>query len=394
MDGLTQPLIIAGAGISGLTTALCFSRAGFPVHLIERAGHFVEVGAGLQLSPNASRILIALGVDRLLDSALGKPQALLVRNARSGRVLVEMPFGETALQRWGAPMWVSHRADLQNALLVLVREEKNITLSPGSQVEDIQDSRDKVSATLVHESARHRVESPLYLAAEGLWSPMRIKLEGGQGPRFSGRSAYRATVPMAGIPAPLRRNATGLWLGHRAHLVHYPLRGGQLVNIVAIVSDNQAGEEWAAPASAAEVSRRFDDFALPARELLALPESWLRWPLYTRPPLRRWPGERVVLMGDAAHPMLPFLAQGASMAIEDAAVLTRCLVEGRTVENALARFKNERTPRVARVQSEAERNGRIFHFGGPAALARDMTLAALGPTGLAAQYDWLYGFKA
>lgn len=393
MNGLDRPIIIAGAGISGLSAALCLTRAGFDVHLIERAGTFDEVGAGLQLSPNASRILITLGLDRLLDPLVGKPQSLMVRNAHSGRVLIDMPFGAEAVRRWGAPMWVAHRADLQAALLTLVRQEKRLRLSPGREVSAVTERATNVSAILRGGPQDEDVSTPLFLAADGLWSTLRSPIDLGAPPRFAGRSAYRATVPVDGVPAPLRRNATGLWLGHRAHLVHYPLRGGTLVNIVAIISDDHPEENWAAPADTKDVLQRFADFALPARELLALAPEWKRWPLYVRSPLRRWPGTRLLPIGDAAHPMVPFLAQGASMAIEDAWVLTNCLSEEPDIDSALARFKRERTARVTRVQAEAIRNGHVFHLGGIAALARDMALSALGAKGLAARYDWLYGFN-
>lgn len=389
-----RPIIIAGAGISGLTAALCLTRAGFPVHLIERAGRFDEVGAGLQLSPNASRILIALGADKLLEPALGKPQALIVRSAQSGRVLIEMPLGGEAIRRWGAPMWVAHRADLQQALLELVRAEPNLILSPGQELQDVGEEENGASATLIAKEERQTVTSPLFIAADGVWSRAAARFENGAEPRFSGRTAYRATVAMSDVPASLRKNATGLWLGHRAHLVHYPLRGGTLLNIVAIVSDNRRGDHSAKAATPAEVIAGFGEFAALAQHLLNVPQTWLSWPLFTRPPLRRWPGRRILTIGDAAHPMLPFLAQGASMAIEDAAVLARCLGAEADVDRAIARFKMERTARVSRVQSEAERNSKVFHLGGIAGLARDMALSALGATGLAGRYDWLYGFKA
>lgn len=394
MNGLDRPILIAGAGISGLSAALCLTRAGFDVHLIERAGTFDEVGAGLQLSPNASRILIRLGLDRLLDPLVGKPQSLTVRSARSGRILVDMPFGDEAERRWGAPMWVAHRADLQAALLTLVRQEPRLRLSPGSEVGTVAETATGVTAVLRGGRDDEDLSTPLFLAADGLWSGLRRQLEGGSAPRFAGRSAYRATVAIDGVPAPLRRNATGLWLGHHAHLVHYPLRGGSLVNIVAIIADDHPEENGVADVKSGEVRQRFDDFALPARELLALPAEWKRWPLYVRPPLRRWPGKRMLVIGDAAHPMVPFLAQGASMAIEDAWVLARCLSAGADIDSALICFKRERTARVSRVQREANRNGQIFHLGGVAALARDIALTALGPKGLAARYDWLYGFRA
>jgi salicylate hydroxylase len=371
------------------------ARAGRDVRVFERAATFSEVGAGLQLSPNVSRIARGLGLDAILDPVLGKPEALVVRRAATAAVIIEMPLGDVAERRWGAPTWVAHRADLQAALLEALRGESGAQIETATTVLGFAETASNIRVRLSSPSGDHQAEGQLLIAADGVRSNIRAQWIGASPARYSGFTAFRATVAIDLVPLLLRRNATGLWLGPGAHLVHYPLRGGALVNIVAIVADARAGEGWDAAAQPDEVMSHFADWAEPARELVAQPASWARWALYDRSPDPTWPSSgRVTLLGDAAHPMLPFLAQGAAMAIEDAAVLTRCLSDPRhDVAGALARYRAERAPRVGRVQTEARRNGEIFHLSGPLALVRDAGLAVIGPGGLMARYDWLYGFE-
>jgi len=392
MDGNPRPILVAGGGIAGLTAALALARRGHAVRLFERAEAFSEVGAGLQLSPNAARHLIALGVDARLDPHLGKPDALVVRAGATGAVLVEMPLGDVAERRWGAPFWVAHRADLQAALVEAARDEPSVEIVMGASVEDVAETPGEVTVRIVTGAGEATVTGAALVAADGLWSRIRLKLAGDVPPHYSGRAAFRATIPVDGVPGALRRNATGLWLGPGAHLVHYPLRGGALVNLVAIVSDTRADTGWEARATREEVIARYDGWHDLARALIALPAVWTRWALFDRAPDAVWPGERIVPVGDAAHPMVPFLAQGASMAIEDAALLARGLGDpGRDVPAAIGRFKAARAPRVARVQREARANGDIFHWSGPLAFARDSAIRLLGAEGMARRYDWLYG---
>jgi salicylate hydroxylase len=389
---VSKPILVAGAGIGGLAAALALARRGFDVRVFERASALSEVGAGLQLSPNAARILRGLGVDAFLDPALGRPEALVVHGA-SGKVLVEMPLGDAAEQRWGAPSWVAHRADLQAALFDAVSVAPNVVVTLGARATDCTETDDAVSLHVTSDDDAPSNESgALLVAADGVHSSLRRKLLGDGPPTYTGLTAFRAVVPVDAVPGALRRNVTGLWMGPGAHLVHYPLRGGALVNIVAIALDPRPNET-ALDASAGrdEVARHFAGFGDSARALIGVPESYRRWPLYDRPPEERWPDGRIALLGDAAHPMPPFLAQGAAMSIEDAAVLARCLGEVPVAE-ALARYRAERLPRVARVQREAARNSLVFHLSGPFALARDMALRLMGADGFAARYDWLYGW--
>jgi salicylate hydroxylase len=229
------------------------------------------------------------------------------------------------------------------------------------------------------------------IGADGLWSAVRAKLGDRRPPRFRSRTAWRALVPADRVPPQAREAATVLWLGPDAHLVHYPVQGGRMINLVAIVGDDRRISGWSAAGRRADLVARFRGWHKEARTLIETPESWLKWSLYDRPHPRPWGEGPVTLLGDAAHAMLPFLAQGGAMAIEDAAVLASCLA--RHSENpavALRLYEGLRRRRTARAQRAARTNGRVYHLKGPAALARDLALIAMGGSRLLGRYDWLY----
>jgi len=390
----SRRIVIAGAGIGGLTAALLLARAGFRVDVHERVEALSEVGAGLQISPNAARILIDLGLEASLDASIGRPEALVVRSGTSAEVLAEMALGDTATRRWGAPTWVVHRADLQRALFAAANEDPDIHMHLGSGVEGASEHARGLTVLVSRRGAMEDVSALALIAADGVRSKLRSMVTSTRPPRFSGRAAFRALINVEDAPAALRGTKTGLWLGPGAHLVHYPLRRGTLINIVGLVKAEEGVDDWATRTGPDEIVHAFKDFAPLARALIAIPPTWLRTPLYDRPPERSYASGAVALLGDAAHPMLPFLAQGASMAIEDAHVLARCLADGATNAAAsLQRYSKLRVPRASRVQREARFNDTVFHFGCPASVARDIGLKLKGGNGLAERYDWLYGWK-
>lgn len=387
--GADGEIVVAGAGIGGLTCALALARRGFSITLVERAEALSEAGAGIQLSPNAARVLIALGLDDEIDKAAVRPERLTVRSGPSGRLLVAMPLGQAMEARFGAPYWVIHRADLQQALSDAVRAERRVTLELGRQVTGFRTDAGIVRVA----SDGGEIVARALIGADGMRSAVRAAL-GGPAPAFSGYVAWRGTLAAADAPAGIDRAATGLWLGPDAHLVHYPLRGGRLVNVVAIVSAPEIAAGWGEAAPAAELAPRYARWAAPARALIDAVPDWLRWPLATAAPLARWNDGPVALLGDAAHPSLPFLAQGGAMAIEDAAVLADCLAATpHDASGALARYAARRRPRTTRLQRAAAANGRIFHLAGAARLARDVALSLM-PSGLFARRQaWIYGWR-
>lgn len=383
--------VIAGAGIGGLCAALCLARAGWQVSLYEKAKVLEETGAGLQLSPNASIVLRRLGLlDRLTPVAL-RPHAIRVRRATDGATLALMPIGE-AERRWGAPYLLAHRADLQRVLLEGVACELRVELRTGAPVVGFASGANGVSVEIEQETVRGKAVGDCLIGADGLRSFVRRQL-GGVDAEFSGRTAWRAVVDAAQIPAAMRRKEVSLWLGPRAHLVHYPLRGGTIINVVAIVEEDFClGEAdfWSSPGTVDLLDARFSGWNEEARDLLRAAPEWRKWPLFDSAAISRWTFGRVALVGDAAHPMLPFLAQGAAQAIEDAAALGKVLACGQDIETSLRAYETARRARATRVQKESRKQAALYHLPGVAALVRDAGLRALGGQRLLARYDWLY----
>jgi len=389
----SRTIVVAGAGIGGLTAALALTRAGYRVVVIEQAPRLEEAGAGIQLSPNAMRVLLGLGLlDRLRLHAVA-PEAIRIIKAESGRDIAHIPLGTEAEQRYGAPYWVIHRADLQGVLAAAIEQSADITLRLGARVEDFAVHQHGVTAQLRTTQGMRDEQGMALIGADGLWSTLRGRLGDKRPPRFARRTAWRAVMPAAQVSNELRKPVTCLWLGRDAHLVHYPVKGGAMVNIVAIVRDDWHGEGWTAPGKPDDLLPRFARFAPEARALIGTAESWQKWALFDRAPQRIRAQGPVTLIGDAAHPMLPFLAQGGAMAIEDAAVLARCLEQSDEPAPALRAYERARATRVARVQREARANSWRYHLSGPLGLGRNAVLGALGGERLLHRYDWLYGWR-
>src|SRR6476646_5878266 len=316
-------VIIAGGGIAGLTSALLLARAGMRVTVLEQTAKLEETGAGLQLSPNASRVLIALGLRERIEAAAVKPQAIRVMAGGSGREIARIPLGDDAERRYGAPYWSIHRGDLQAALADTANATLDVTLELGVRVEEFAAHVNGVSVLGRRGSQVLDERGIALIGADGIWSTVAAGLRRQPPPTFRHRTAWRALVRADAVPAEFRQPLVHLWLGMDAHLVHYPVRAGSLINIVGIVHDEWNETGWTAAGDRNEILRHFARWAWSekARALIAIPERWLKWALYDRKEPFRGARVPVTLIGDAAHPMLPFLAQGASIAIEDAVVV-------------------------------------------------------------------------
>jgi salicylate hydroxylase len=361
--------------------------------VLEQAPRLEEAGAGIQLSPNAIRVLAELGLlDRLRPHVVA-PEAIRIIDAATGRDIVRIPLGAQADQRYGAPYWVVHRADLQAVLAAAIEDSADVTLRLGTKVEDFALHPHGVTVQARTAQGLRDEQGIGLIGADGLWSTLHTRLGDRRSPLFAQRTAWRAVVPADKVAAEFHEPITGLWLGRDAHLVHYPVKAGREINIVAIVRDDWHGAGWTAPGRAADLMPRFKSFAPAARALLALPNNWQKWALLDRAPQRIRTQGPVTLLGDAAHPMLPFLAQGGALAIEDAAVLAQCLAREQDVPRALRAYEQARHSRVARVQREARRNSRRYHLSGPLGLARNTVLAMMGGERLLRRYDWLYDWK-
>jgi salicylate hydroxylase len=393
---LSRRAIIAGAGIGGLTTAIALLQAGFGVAIYEKASTLEEFGAGLQLTPNATRVLARLGVLDRVQRFASRPHAVLVLRGSDDVELTRIPL-EGAERRWGGPYLVVHRADLQRVLVEALCGQPGVELSLGTAVLNFTNDRGRLSVGLATGLTQATDDADLLIGADGLRSQVRDRLGFGaqDQPTFIERVAYRAIVNADDADPHLARNNIILRLGREAHLVQYPLRGGAIINSVATIrsaSPTGSGDHQRdGVAERSILESAFAGWSKEARSLTSARVQWRVWPLYCRSPISSFSLGRVALVGDAAHPMVPFLAQGAAQAIEDAGALARAFAQMHDIPTAISIYSRNRVARAARVQREALKLGHIYHMSGALALARDMTMRALGPRGLVQRYEWLYG---
>ncbi|MER9235100.1 FAD-dependent monooxygenase [Mesorhizobium sp. M0622] len=399
----SRQVVIAGAGVAGLTAALAFAERGYSVKLFEQAQHLEAVGAGIQLSPNATRILRQLGVlDRLMPNAV-RPEAVVLKDAATLRELARVPLGHAAETRWGAPYLVAHRADLQAALMQRAAERPEIELVTGARVGSAATGPHGITATI--ESAGTTVETAAFLliGADGVWSSVREKLARKEADfvrsRFSGELAWRATVG-AGSPAGQAFAAVGApycvtaFLHPGFHMVAYPVRRGTAFNLAAFTKGERIAEGWSGHANPASFASAMRGTAPALVRLAGEAAPWTAWPIHTVEQRRWTTREGIALIGDAAHAMTPFAAQGAAMAIEDAATLAGFVAASPAdLEGALAAWEQARRPRVAQVARRGAINRLAWHAAGPVAMARNLFLAMRSSEKLTADLDWLYGWR-
>jgi salicylate hydroxylase len=394
---VTLQVAVAGGGIGGLAAALASVRAGCHVRVLERTPAFSEIGAGIQLGPNVTRILHGWGLADQIKAVAAVPDLLRVRSAGAGEVLGALRLAASFSDRYGAPYVTMHRADLHGVLLAATSQHADVRLNADRPVESFAQTADAVT---VRASSGPEIECDALIGADGLWSVVRQQLLDDGQPRLTGHLAYRALVAQADLPARFRSNDVTAWLGPRMHVVYYPVRGGDFLNVVAFVqgappTGQQAGG-WDHYASAGDLIAAMGGVCSDLRSLVEAIADWRLWVMYDRPPIggaHQHARGRVALLGDAAHPMRPYLAQGAGMAIEDAAELGNALAQAKSaavdVATMLQRYALNRWQRNARVQARALRNGHIFHADGLLRWGRDASLKLLGERLL--DMPWLYG---
>lgn len=387
--GQDRPVIIIGGGIGGLAAALALALKGIRSILLEQSAEFREVGAGIQLGPNVFHRFERLGIRAAIEADAVRPDNLIMRDALTGDEVTRIPMGEPCVARFGMPYAVTHRADLHNTLLKACQAQKLIELRNNAKVTSHRDDGTSVAVTLADGET---IAGDCIIACDGLWSQMRDGIVGDGKPRVSGHIAYRAVLPIAEVPQNQRENNVVLWAGPKTHLVHYPLRRGTLYNLVAVFHSNRYEEGWNSFGDPEELNERFRNQQPEVLTLLGKIESWRMWVLCDREPVENWTQGRVTLLGDAAHPMLQYLAQGACMAIEDAVCLADHLSQSRSDPNkAFVAYQKQRYLRTARVQVMARVYGDFYHATGPVRELRNQMLA--GRT-MQQAYDgnaWLYG---
>ncbi|MER8466324.1 FAD-dependent monooxygenase [Mesorhizobium sp. M1396] len=404
-DIRSRQVLIAGAGVAGLTAAVAFAKRGYSVRVFEQAQRLEAVGAGLQLSPNATRILGQLGVlDRLLPAAV-RPEAVVLKDAATLRELARVPLGQVAEARWQAPYLVAHRADLQSALMARANEIAEIAIVTGAHIDSVATGTHGITATAEINGKTITAEGFLLVGADGVWSSVRGLVDSAKGPasprsRFSGELAWRTTIAaqsaagqaFAAIGAP---DCVTTFLHPGFHMVAYPVSKGDAFNLVAFTKGERIAEGWSGHADPGILAGAVRGAAPGLARLVEVAGPWLTWPLHTVDQKRPWTTpDGIALIGDAAHAMTPFAAQGAAMAIEDAATLAGIIADSPAhPARSLQIWENLRRPRVARVARRGAINRLAWHAAGPVAIARNLFLKMRSPEKLAADLDWLYGWQ-
>jgi 3-hydroxybenzoate 6-monooxygenase len=390
-NSASLPVLVAGGGIGGLAAALALTRQGLHVKVLEQAPQIGEIGAGIQFGPNAFAALDALGIGPKARACAVYTDDMVMHDALDESLVGRIPVGEAFRQRFGNPYAVVHRADLHMALLDGARATGQVDIHTATQVQRVEQSEQGVT---VVDAKGERHHGLALIGADGVKSAVRAQFVADTA-RVSGHVVYRAVVERADFPADLRWNAASIWVGPNCHLVHYPLRGGEQYNVVVTFHSRKLEEWGVTEGSAEEVQSYFEGICARARQLIELPKSWKRWATADREPIAQWTFGRTTLLGDAAHPTLQYLAQGACMALEDAVTLGEALrVHGNDFSKAFALYERSRVARTARVVLSAREMGRIFHAKGVERLVRNELWKDRTPERFYDAMEWLYGWTA
>ena len=390
MTSSSKPVLVAGGGIGGIAAALALVRRGFAVKVLEQAAQLGEIGAGIQLGPNGFAAFDALGIGEIARSRAVYTDEMVMHDALDESLVGRIPTGAAFRQRFGNPYAVIHRADVHAALLEGAQATGQIEIATSTQVQRIE--QDEAGVTVFDTQGRqHRGQA--LIGADGVKSAVRQQFVGDEA-RVSGHVVYRAVVDKKDFPQDLQWNAASIWVGPNCHLVHYPLRGGEQYNVV-VTFHSRDPEQWSVrEGSRAEVQSYFDGICPRARALIDLPKDWKRWATADREPIAQWNYGRVTLLGDAAHPTLQYLAQGACMAMEDAVTLGEALrVHDNDFAKAYALYQRSRVARTARIVLSAREMGRIFHAKGVERLVRNDLWKGRTPERFYDAMEWLYGWR-
>ena len=388
-DFHSERFIIAGGGIGGLATALALSRQGINCLVLEKAAHLGEIGAGIQLGPNAFHCFDFLGVGEEARRMAVYIDELRLMDAIKGDEIASIPLDNKFRERYRNPYAVVHRGDLHGVLLRACEEDGRIQLRVDSNVMGFLNTPDGVEVMV---DGGERVRGTALIGADGLWSNVRKQIIGDDPPRVSGHTTYRSVIPLQQMPEKLRWNAATLWAGPKCHIVHYPLSDWKCFNLVVTYHNDAPAPVAAKPVSKAEVMRGFEHIHELPKSIIQIGENWKLWVLCDREPVTSWQKEKVTLLGDAAHPMLQYMAQGACMALEDAVCLAKQVARNEgDIETAFSAYQNIRITRTARVVLASRAMGdHVYHPAGAHAMVRNATLGKWTPDEFYHRLDWLY----
>lgn len=392
---MSKKIVIAGAGIGGLCAALALAKRGFEVSVYEQSLQLGEVGAGLQLSPNAMHVLNNLGIALDVKAKAFSPQSAVMRHYQTGKYYFTVPLGDIATEKYGADYLHIHRADLHASLFQACHDEE-VSIHLGMAVKRYVQTAQKLTIQFENDQS---LDADLLIGADGIKSKVQSCMLGEMPAKFTGQVAWRGTVEANKLPKGLIKPYANLWVGPGKHFVSYYLRGGELVNFVAVQERTQWQEEtWHEPGDINELREAFSGWHPEITELLAATQSCFLWALFDRAPLNQWTDKNVALLGDACHPMLPFLAQGAAMAIEDSYALAYCLANDENISSALHSYQDLRLARTKGIQLSARNNASLYHMRSPSERAKLAVLSGLSSIGLsdrlaANKLDSIYAYN-
>ena len=390
MKNSSLPVLVAGGGIGGLAAALALAQQGFEVKVLEQSAQIGEIGAGMQLGPNAFHAFDALGVGEQARNKAVYTDYMVMHDALDEYQVGYIPTGDAFIKRFGNPYAVIHRVDAHSALLEGVVANGRVDLLTHTCVARVEQDEHRVN---VFDQHGHHHEGLALVAADGVKSVVRSQLVGDPH-RITGHVVYRAVVNKEDFPADLQWNAASIWVGPNCHLVHYPLRGGEQYNVVVTFHSRQVEEWGVTEGSAEEVQSYFQEVCPRARQLIDLPKSWKRWATADRDPIAQWTYGRTTLLGDAAHPTTQYMAQGACMAIEDAVTLREALkLHDNNIQQAFDLYQRSRIARTARIVLSSREMGRIYHAKGVERLVRNDLWRGRTPEHFYDAMAWLYGWR-
>ena len=391
LDEARRTIQIAGAGIAGLTAALFLSAKGFRIEVHEKASAFETKGAGIQISPNAMHVLASLGLERQLKTYATTPDSVTVFNARNGEQLSRMPLGHVATKRYGHPYLVIHRADLHSVLISACKNNPDIEILMDHEVVDATSHPNGVTILVKAGTSTKEARGVALVAADGVWSKTRTNALEIPAPIDSGYCAWRSLIRSDTLEQFMTDN-TNVWITHGAHAVTYPVRNGRYVNAVIITKG--IDKDLSPKLIHHELIDRTKKFHSSIKSIVEENPNWSAWPVWETPSFSKMTDNSIVLIGDAAHAMLPFAAQGAAMGIEDAAVLASHLEPNCDIKAALEKFEKERIPRVRKTMAFAKKNAHIFHMRQPFSTFRNIGMALMPEKAMLARQDWLFNWKA